>query len=78
MIINYCGGNTIILDIINIKNNEQNTVDLVKYENKSIIRILSDTNDKNKDSYQNIEQKLVKLGPIDNLIKFVYQLSNRY
>ena len=78
LIINDCDGNTIIFDIINMKNSEQNTVDFLKYENKSIIKILSDTNDKNKDSYKNIYQKLVKLEPIDNLIKIIYQLSNRY
>ena len=78
LIVNYNGGETIMFEINYLKEIEQNIIDLVKYKSKRIKKKISKTNDKKNNSYENIEQKIIKKESIDNLIKFIYKLKNGY
>ena len=78
LIVNFVGGETIKLNIINLKDSEHNTIDLVKYLNKRIIKKISKKNDQKINSYKNNESKIVKIESNDNVVKFSHKLSNGY
>ena len=72
LLVNYIGGETKILYIINKKNSEQNTIELLKYKSKE----KSYREDEEQNSYQNIKSKIVQTESTNNLIKFIYPLNN--
>ena len=72
LLINFGGEETIMVDIINKNNSEQNTIELLEYQSKE----KSYTEDEEQNSYQNIKSKIVQTESTDNLIKFTKPLNN--